>query len=210
MNILSIDDHMVVREGLKRVLSAAFSVTQFDEAANGAEGLARIESGTYDIVILDIVMPEKDGFEVLQQLKAQGSQLPILVLSHLPEEHHAVRAIRMGAHGYLSKGRSIEEIVAAVRRISGGGGRYLTAEVAEAMAVMLTEGISDTPHTRLSDREMQVMLMLADGKDLSEIASELFLSKSTVSTYRFRILEKMGLKNIPQLARYAIERGLLS
>jgi len=209
MKILSIDDHMVVREGLKRVLTAAFSVTQFDEAANGAEGLARIESGTYDIVILDIVMPEKDGFEVLEQLKAQVRKLPVLVLSHLHEEHHAVRALRMGAHGYLSKGRSVEEIVAAVRRISGGG-RYLTAEVAEAMAAMLTEGVSEALHTRLSNREMQVMLMLSGGKELSEIASELYLSKSTVSTYRFRILEKMGLKNNTQLARYAIERGLLS
>jgi DNA-binding NarL/FixJ family response regulator len=179
-----------------------------DEATSGHEALNKALKTDYDIVILDITMPGINGLDVLKQIKAQKPKLPILVLSVHPEEQYAVRCLKAGASGYLTKESASDELTAAIRKISQGK-KYVTASLAERLALDLEIGTEKLPHETLSDREYQVMCMIASGKTVKGIAEELFLSEKTISTYRSRILEKMHIKNNAELTYYAIKHGLV-
>lgn len=206
--ILIADDHPAIRNGVKRILADEFLDVQFGEAVNGAETLKLARSGCWDVLILDVDMPGRNGLEVLKQLKDEKIPIPVLMFSMYPEDQLAVRAIRSGAMGYLSKSALDEELVQAVKKVLTGK-RYITPLAAELLATQL-ENPQDRPlHELLSDREYQTFLLLAKGKPTSEIAEELSLSIPTISTYRARILEKMNMKSNAELVRYAIEKKLI-
>jgi two-component system invasion response regulator UvrY len=208
IRILIADDHTVVREGLKQIISETPDMSIADEAVNGHEVLNKALKNDYDVVVLDITMPGINGLDVLKQIKAQKSKLPILVLSMHPEEQYAVRVIKAGASGYLTKESASDELVAAIRKVSSGR-KYITASLAERMAYNLEIDTEKPLHESLSDREYQVLCMIATGKTVKEISERLFLSGKTVSTYRTRILEKMNMKNNAELTYYAIKHGLV-
>jgi len=208
IKILIADDHTVVREGLKLIISETPDMTIADEAVDGHEVLNKALKADYDIVVLDITMPGINGLDVLKQLKAQKPKLPILVLSMHPEEQYAVRVIKAGAAGYLTKQSASEELVKAIRTASAGR-KYITPSLGEKLADSLGIDAEKLPHELLSDREYQVMCMIASGKTVGQISQKLFLSVKTVSTYRARIFEKMNMKNNGQLTYYAIKHGLV-
>ncbi|HEV2195105.1 MAG TPA: response regulator transcription factor [Candidatus Acidoferrum sp.] len=208
MRVLVADDHAVFRRGLKETLAEAFSAVVFGEARTAQEALDHVRRQNWDVVILDISMPGKSGLDILDELKRLRPKLPILLLSMHPEQQFARRALKAGAAGYLTKDGVPEELKKAVKKIVGGG-RYVSATLAEKLAVDLREG-SDLPlHELLSDREFQVLRMIASGKTVKEIAEELSLSVKTVSTYRARILEKSGMKTNAELIRYALQAELV-
>lgn len=206
--ILIGDDHPVIRKGLMQILQSEFTDIEFGEASNGAEVLDLVDRHEWDILILDMDMPGRSGLEVLAQLRASEVRLPVLVLSMYPPEQLAVRVIRAGANGYLGKDSADTELIAAVRTILNGR-KYITPGVAEQMARQLEYPQGMTPHEVLSDREYQTLLMIASGKTVSQIAEELSLSVATVSTYRSRILEKMGMKTNAELTHYAVKNNLV-
>lgn len=208
LRILVADDHAVVREGLKQILSGMVGVTVSGEASDGVQALDQARKGDYDLVLLDIAMPGMSGLDVLKQLKSEKPDLPILMLSMYPEEQYAIRTLKAGASGYLAKESAPEELVAAVRKVCQGG-KYVTSSLAEKLATYLKSDMERPPHERLSDREYQVVLMIASGKPVSEIANELSLSVKTISTNRSRALEKMGMKNNAEITHYAIKNGLV-
>ena len=208
IKILVADDHAVVREGLKQILSGMPDIMVAGEASDGFQALDQARKGDYDLLLLDIAMPRMSGLDVLKQLRSEGSELPILMLSMYPEEQYAIRTLKAGAAGYLAKESAPEELIAAVRKVCGGG-KYVTSSLAEKLAVYIDSDMERAPHERLSDREYQVVLMIASGKTVSEIASELALSVKTVSTHRGRALEKMGMKTNAELTHYAISNGLV-
>ena len=208
MKILIIDDHAMVRKGLRHVLADEFHRAEFGEARNAQEALARVWKDKWDVVVLDITLPGRGGLEVLSEVKRVRPKLPVLVLSMHPEDQFAVRVLKSGASGYMTKESAPEELVRAVQKLLAGG-RYVSPSLAEKMALYLTEDIKGTPHERLSNREFQVMRLIASGKTVREIAEENFLSVKTVRTYRQRILEKMGLKRNAELIRYALEHKLV-
>jgi len=208
IKILVADDHTIVREGLKQIVGEVGDMVVADEAGNGQEALAKIREGDYDVVLLDISMPGRSGLEVLKDIRAERPKLPVLILSMHSEEQYAVRALRAGASGYLTKASAPDELIGAIRKVSRGR-KYVTASLAEKLALELDADIHKPPHETLSDREYQVMLMLAAGKSVTEIADELCLSVKTISTYRSRILDKMNMKKNTELMRYAIENGLV-
>jgi len=208
MRVLIADDHAVFRRGLKETLSEAFSAVVFGEAKTAQEALDHVRRQNWDVVILDISMPGKSGLDILDELKHLRPKLPILLLSMHPEQQFARRALKAGAAGYLTKDGVPEELKEAIKKIVGGG-RYVSATLAEKLAVDLREG-SDLPlHELLSDREFQVLRMIASGKTVKEIAEELSLSVKTVSTYRARVLEKTGMKTNAELIRYALQAQLV-
>jgi DNA-binding NarL/FixJ family response regulator len=207
-SILIADDHAIVRKGLKQILSEVPGVQTVDEASNGQEVLALVGRRDYALVLLDISMPGRSGIDVLKQLKAERPQLPVLVLSMHPEEQYAMRALKAGAAGYLSKESAPEELVAAVEKVMRGG-KYVSDALAQRFVSELRQPANKAPHEILSDREYQILRMIASGKTVTEIGKELVLSVKTVSTYRTRILEKMNLKNNADITRYAIQTGLL-
>ena len=208
MRILIADDHAVVREGVKRILYDMDHSIVVGEASNGQELLAKAAAKTWDVVLLDISMPGRNGLEVLRQLKYTHPALPVLVFSMHPENQYAVRAFRAGAAGYLTKDSIAEELVTAIRRVVGGR-PYVSAALAEHLVLEVTRD-PDTPlHARLSDRELQVLCMLGTGKTVTDIATELSLSVKTVSTYRSRILEKMHLRSNAELIHYAVRHQLV-
>src|SRR5439155_16338525 len=207
MKILLADDHTVVRHGLKQILADEFKRATFGEARNAQEALDLIWKEPWDIVVLDITLPGRSGLEVLREIKRSKPKLPVLVLSMHPEDQFAVRLLKSGASGYMTKESAPEELVGAVQKIVAGG-RYVSPALAEKMALYLTEDLKTPLHERLSDREFQVMRLIASGKTVREIAEENFLSVKTVRTYRQRILEKMGLHRNAELTRYAIEHQL--
>lgn len=208
MRVLIADDHAVFRRGLKETLAEAFSAVVFGEASTAQEALDHVRRQSWDVVILDISMPGKSGLDILDELKRLRPKLPILLLSMHPEQQFARRALKAGAAGYLTKDGVPEELKEAIKKIVGGG-RYVSATLAEKLAVDLREG-SDLPlHELLSDREFQVLRMIASGKTVKEIAEELSLSVKTVSTYRARILEKSGMKTNAELIRYALQADLV-
>jgi two-component system, NarL family, invasion response regulator UvrY len=208
MRVLIADDHAVFRRGLKETLAEAFSRISFGEAKTAQETLEHVRRQNWDVVILDISMPGKSGLDILDELKRLRPQLPILLLSMHPEEQFARRALKGGAAGYLTKESVPEELKEAVRKVVGGG-RYVSATLAEKLAVDLREG-ADTPiHELLSAREFQVLRMIASGKSVTQIAEEISLSVKTVSTYRARILEKTGMKTNAELIRYALQTQLV-
>jgi DNA-binding NarL/FixJ family response regulator len=207
MRVLVADDHAVVREGLKRILTQDQGIQVVAEAEDGAAALARVREMDLDVVVLDMSMPGRGGLETLQELKRLWPRLGVLVLSMHPEDQYAVRVLREGADGYLSKESAAEELINALRKIHGGG-KYVSPALAERLALTVERGFEGPPHERLSTREFQVMVQLADGKTVTQIGEELNLSVKTISTYRARILEKMGMKNNAELMHYAIEEGI--
>ena len=207
LKILIADDHPVFRRGLKQIIAETTDIVVADEAADGLEVLNKVKVGDFDVVLLDISMPGKTGIDVLAQLKYERPKLPVLMLSMHPEEQYAVRALRAGASGYLTKESAPDELVGAIRKVSTGG-KYVSASLAERLASLLQKA-EQLPHDILSRREYQVMCLMASGKTVSEIAKELSLSVKTISTYRSRILEKMKMKNNAELTRYAINNSLI-
>jgi DNA-binding NarL/FixJ family response regulator len=208
MKILIADDHEVVREGLKQIVKKQNPSTEIEEAATGDETLAKIESNHYDLVIMDISMPGKTGLDILQILKDRNVTIPVLVLSIHAEEQYAVRVLKLGASGYLSKSSLYKELAGAINTVIAGG-RYITTSLAEKILFDTRDGLSLSPHEKLSAREFQIMCMLARGKSVNEIAEDLFISNKTVSTHRTRILGKMGLEKNAELTNYAIKNNLI-
>ena len=209
INVLIADDHTVVRQGLKQIISIDPQLNVVGEAANGEEVLALLESLKVDGVVLDITMPGKNGLDVLKELKRKYPTLPVLVLSMHPEDQFAIRIMKAGAAGYLTKECAPEELIGALNKICKGG-KYITPELAERLAVFIEDEKGKPLHDNLSDREYQVLRMLALGKTITEIAGELFLSIKTVSTYRTRVLEKMNMSTNAELTRYALQNQLIS
>ncbi|HEY3304237.1 MAG TPA: response regulator transcription factor [Candidatus Binatia bacterium] len=208
VKILIADDHPVVRQGLKQVLADEADMKVEGEAANANELLAKVRRESWDIVLLDITMPGRGGLEVLKDLRRERAKLPVLVLSMHPEDQFGLRVLKAGAAGYLTKDSAPEELVKAIRKVCGGG-KYISPLLAEQLAVRLDPDEPRPPHEFLSDREYQVMCLIASGKRVGDIAKNLSLSVKTISTYRLRILEKMGVKTNAELTRYAIERALI-
>ena len=208
LRILIADDHPLFRRGLKQIITEASDMVVADEAADGREALSKAATGDYDVLLLDITMPFKNGVDVLSQLKNERPTLPVLMLSMHPEEQYAVRALRAGASGYLTKESAPEELVAAIRKVSTGG-KYVSASLAERLASIVQSDGEALPHETLSHREYQVMCMIASGQTVSAAARELSLSVKTISTYRARILEKLKMKNNAELMRYAIKNQLV-
>lgn len=209
INILVADDHAVVRQGVKQILADVKDMAVKDEAQNGSETLKKVTENEYDVVLLDISMPGRSGLEVLEDIKAQRPKQAVLILSMHPEEQYAVRALRAGASGYLTKASAPQELIGAIRKVAGGG-KYVTSSLAEKLADEMEIDTEKLPHERLSNREHQVMLMLAEGKSVSDIADELCLSVKTISTYRSRIMDKMGMKKNAELTLYAVHNKLIS
>jgi two-component system invasion response regulator UvrY len=208
LKILIADDHPIVRQGLKQIIAETADIVVSGEAVDGLEAINKVRAGDYDVVLLDISMPVKNGIDVLAQLKYERPKLPVLMLSMHPEEQYAVQALRAGASGYLTKDSAPEELVGAIRKVSTGG-KYVGASLAEKLASIVQKGCPELPHQTLSERELDVMRLIASGKTVSEIARELSLSVKTISTYRSRILEKMQMKSNAQLTRYAINNSLI-
>ncbi len=201
------EDHAIVREGLKQILADTKDIVVAGEAADGDEAIARIKTGDYDIIVLDISMPGRSGLDILKELKEIKPALPVLILSMYPEDVYAIRSFRGGASGYLSKESAPTELITAIRKVSSGG-KYISAALAEKLVVNLGDDSGKPLHEKLSEREYQILCMIASGKTGKQIAAELNLSAKTVSTYRTRILEKMDLKNNSELTHYAIQSGL--
>jgi len=208
IKILIADDHPIVRQGFKQVLSETADLVVADEAGNGQEVLALVARKEYDVILLDISMPGKNGLEVLKELRITNTKIPVLILSIYPEEQYAIRALKAGASGYLTKASAPEELISAIRKVSRGG-KYISSSLAEKIAYELDGDAEKAPHDTLSDREYQILLMIASGKTVSDIADEMCLSVKTVSTYRSRILEKMKMKNNAELTTYAIRNKLV-
>ncbi len=208
IRVLVADDHAILRRGIRQILAEIPAIEAVDEATNGQEVLSKVGKGRYDLVLLDISMPGRSGLDVLKQLKAQKPRLPVLILSMHPEEQYAVRALKAGASGSLAKESAPDELIAAVQKILQGG-KYVTESLAERFVSELANPAGKAPHEALSDREYEIMCMIASGKTVSEIGVELVLSVKTVSTYRARILSKMGMKNNAEIMRYAVENALL-
>lgn len=202
------DDHPIVRAGLKQILSDASDIEVAAEAGDGHELLKLIRKARVDVVLLDITMPGFMGLDALKQIKVEKPDLPILVLSMHPEDQYGIRVLKAGASGYLMKSTAPDQLVGAIRKVSRGG-RYVSPSLAEKMAFGLQSGATELPHEALSDREYQVLCMIASGKTVKEIAAELALSEKTVSTYRARILEKMDMKSNAELTHYAIKLNLV-
>ena len=208
LRILVADDHAVVRAGIKQILAGTSDIVVGGEASDGNQALNQARTAAYDLVLLDIAMPGMNGLEVLKQLKLERPGLPVLMLSMYPEEQFAVRTLKAGASGYLTKQSAPSELIAAIRKVCRGG-KYVTSSLAESLAVYLESDSDRPPHELLSDREYEVMLMIASGKTVTVIAEELSLSVKTISTNRSRALRKMGMKTNAELTYYAIKHGLV-
>ena len=208
MKVLIADDHPVVRHGLKQILAADPEMVVVGEAKNGGEVLELARKLEWDVAILDYSMPGRSGLELLSELKREFPQRPVLILSMHPEELHARRVLKAGGAGYMNKESAGEELAAAIRKVVRGG-RYVSASLAEKLAVELAPDAQKPPHETLSDREYRVMWLLASGKPINQIAKEMFLSPSTISTYRGRILRKLGLASNAALVHYAVKHQLI-
>ena len=208
IRILIADDHSVVRKGLRQILLEGFPNAHIEEVPDAEEMIRKIMQNEFNVVISDLSMPGRSGLEALSQIKQINAKLPVLILSIHPEEQYALRVLKAGASGYLSKDMAPDELVNAVQRVMLGK-KYITASIAEKLASVLDNDSGRSPHENLSDREFSVLKMLAAGKSVSEIADTLFLSVTTVSTYRSRILTKMNMKNNADLTLYSIENKLI-
>jgi len=207
IRVLLADDHAIVRNGLKEILESTGDIVVAAEATNGHEALARVRETEIDVAVVDLSMPGRSGIELIKLLKVERPKLRLLVLSMHSEEQYAVRAVRAGAAGYLTKESAADELVAAIRRIAGGGA-YISPETAERLVLASNTGSDGPPHTQLSNREYEVFRALVDGKSVTDIAAGLNLSVKTISTHKSRILEKMGLANQADLVRYAVRHNL--
>lgn len=207
MKILIIDDHAVILQGLKRILGDEFKGATFGEAHQYEQALDLLRQERWNVVILDIDLPGRSGLDVLRQIRTEHINVPVIVFSMYPEDQFAIRALKAGASGYVAKDSASEQLVEAIRKVNGGG-KYVSARLAERLAADLGHERLRVPHEILSDREFEVMRMMAAGKGTTAIAELLSLSVKTVSTYRTRILEKLQFETTSQLIRYAIEQGL--
>jgi DNA-binding NarL/FixJ family response regulator len=208
IKILIADDHPVVRKGLKDIIQATPDMTVSGEASDGQEVLENVRKIDFDVVVLDIAMPGRSGLDILKELKSGKPELPVLILSIHPEDQYAVRVLKAGASGYLTKDSAPDELITAIRKVSRGK-KYISASLAEKLAYDLEIGAEKPLHETLSDREYDVMCRIASGKTVKEIAEQLYLSVKTISTYRSRILEKMKMENNAELTHYAIKLGLV-
>lgn len=207
IRVLLADDHTVVREGLKRMLGELTDIEVAGEAAHGAGVMAALRRSGFDVLVLDLSMPGRSGIELIRQIRGEFPRLPILVLTMHQEEQYAVRAIRAGARAYLTKDTAAADLVAAIRKLATGG-VLVSPRVAELLALDAMPSVDPLPHQALSDREFEVFMLLVDGKSVSDIAAQLFLSVKTVSTHKTRILQKMSLASVPDLVRYAMRHRL--
>ena len=208
MRIMIVDDHAVVRRGLISLLSDEFPGAVFGEASDTTQALTHLRQSHWDVALLDITLPGKSGLDLLKELKAEWPRLPVLVLSGHPEDQCAVRVLKAGAGGYMTKESAPEELAKAIRKVLAGG-QYVSATLAEMLAVGVKKDSTRAPHETLSDREYEVMSHIAAGKTVTEIAQELSLSAKTISTYRTRVLEKLGVKNSAKIVQYAVRNGLV-
>jgi two-component system invasion response regulator UvrY len=206
--ILIVDDHQVVRQGTQLVLGQGFPGAIFGEAASAREGLERLGEGAWDLLVLDLSMPGRGGLELLEEVKGRWPHLPVLILSAHPEEEFAVRCLRLGASGYVTKSAATNELTAAARKALEGG-KYITPLLAERLATLLDGSAPQAPHETLSGRELQVLRLVAQGKAIKEIAVELALSEKTIGTYRTRISQKLGLSTNVELTRYSLQHKLV-
>jgi len=208
IRVLITDDHAIMREGLSRILDACPDITVVGEAANGNAALQLIDTCKPDVVLADISMPYMNGIELIRRIRAEHPAIPVLVLSMHKEEEFAVRAIRVGAAGYITKDCASENLALAIRKIVAGG-KYITAEVAEVLANAIAPTQAESPHKQLSNREFQIFRMLAQGKTLNEIAHDLSLSPNTVSTHKGRLMNKLGVESNAGMVHYAIKHQLI-
>ncbi len=208
LRILIADDHSVVRKGLRQILLDEFPTAKIEEVPDAEELIKKVMSDKWDVVVSDLSMPGRSGLDALQQIKLSFPQLPVLILSIHPEEQYALRALKSGASGYLSKDTAPDELVKAVQKVLLGK-KYISQSIAEKLANNFSSDSTLFPHENLSDREFDVMKLLANGKSVSEIADMLFLSVTTVSTYRARVMVKMNLKSNADLTKYALENKLI-
>ena len=208
MHILIVDDHPSFRRGVKEILAEELDSAKIGEAGDAREMLDLLRRKRWDLVIMDISMPGQPGPEALKALKEACPSLPVLVLSMHPEDQYAIRMFKAGADGYLTKASAPSELVSAIKKVMAGG-QYVSPALGEKLAVTVKSGLEQALHERLSDREYQVLCMIASGKTVSEIAETIHLSITTISTYRARILEKMSMKNNAELTRYAMQEGLV-
>jgi len=208
LKILAADDHPTVRQGIIHVLTSQFDELEIIEAANGSEALNKLKTNDFDLVILDISMPGRNGLETLKDLKHRFPDLPVLILSMYPEEQYAIRCIKAGASGYLTKEEAPDELVSAIKEILHGN-KYITSSLADKLANTLTNSGTDLPHEKLSDREYQIMYMIATGKTIRQIADELSLSPKTINTYVSRLKKKLGVNSTGQLIRYCVTNQLV-
>jgi len=208
MKVLICDDHKIVRDGLRQILEQLHGVTLISEAGDGNEALNLLKNNIFDILLLDISLPDKSGLEVLQIVKERWPSVNVLMLSMLPQEQYAIRALKLKASGYLTKNTASEELLIAVKKVSEGG-KYISNSLAESLAGHLDKDTTRQKHELLSSREFEIMIKLANGKSLQEIGDELFISNKTVSTYRSRFMEKMKLFKNTDLTRYCMENHLI-
>jgi len=208
LNILIADDHAIIRKGLIQIINDSSEKISIEEAATAGEVLDKIRRKKFDLIILDISFPDKSGLDILKDIKVQQHHLPVLILSIYPEEQYALRTLKAGASGYLTKDSAPEELMAAIKKITQGK-KYISQSFAENLLDDLDKKDNNILHNNLSDREYQVLCLIASGKSVSDIANRLSLSDKTVSTYRSRILEKMKMKNNAELTYYAIKNELV-
>lgn len=208
IRILIADDHAILRQGLKTILAETKEILVCDEAASGEEVLEKVNASDFDVIVLDISMPEGNGINTLQVLRKQGIKIPILILSMHEEDQYALCSIRAGADGYLNKQSAPDKLVEAIHIVANGG-KYVSESLAQKMVFELDKNIEELPHQKLAKREYEVMLMIAKGYKTNEIAKNLCLSPKTISTYKNRIFKKMNIHNATELIRYAIDYNLI-
>jgi two-component system invasion response regulator UvrY len=209
LKVIITDDHRIVRAGIKQIVEDCPEMAPADEASDGQDLLEKVRKNQYDAILLDLALPGRDGLEILKQLKAEKCPAPVLMLSVYPEEQYAIRALKAGAAGYLTKATAPEELIEAIKKITSGK-RYITASIAEHLADNIYHDTDRPPHEYLSDREFQILCKISSGKTVSDIAGEMFLNVKTVSHYRRRILEKMNMKTTSELTHYAIKHNLIT
>ena len=207
IRVLIADDHAIVRQGLRQILSDTADLTVAGEAENGVQAVQLVRSGEWDVVLMDVSMPDRNGIDALKIIKKEFPRLPVLILSMYPEEQYAIRALKAGAAGYLTKQSAPELLVTAIRQVASGK-KYVSPSLAEELANAIGDDSERPPHEKLSDREYQTLCMIASGKTPTEIAEALNLSVKTVSVYRARLLEKMNLRNNAELTHYGLKHGL--
>ncbi|MBL0285013.1 MAG: response regulator transcription factor [Zoogloea sp.] len=207
IRVLIADDHAIVRQGLRQILSDTPDLTVAGEAENGVQAVQMVRTGEWDVVLMDVSMPDRNGIDALKIIKKEFPRLPVLILSMYPEEQYAIRALKAGAAGYLTKQSAPELLVTAIRQVASGK-KYVSPSLAEELANAIGDDSERLPHEKLSDREYQTLCMIASGKTPTEIAEALNLSVKTVSVYRARLLEKMNLRNNAELTHYGLKHGL--
>ena len=208
LHILLADDHPMMRQALKKFIAARFSKVQFTEVSDGKNALTEFGKREWDLVLLDLTLPEREGLDVLQEMKARNPRVPVLVLSGQCENEMGMRVLKSGAAGFVSKASAPEEIVTAIRKALSGN-RYISLKLADKIASRFGQEQPDRPHEKLSDREYTVLKMIGSGKSVTEIGEALFLSSKTISTYRARILEKMDMTTNADLVRYAVQHRII-